>query len=59
MDELQDAIEDAQYVNAMHDDIPKPTKEWKVLELFDQIVHLSEIFITLHNFFYFPRNIAS
>ena len=29
MEELQDAIEDAQYVNAMHDDTPKPTKEWK------------------------------
>lgn len=29
MEELQDAIEDAQYMNAMHDDIPKPTKEWK------------------------------
>lgn len=29
MEELQDAIEDAQYVNAMHDDSPKPTKEWK------------------------------
>ena len=26
MEELQDAIEDAQYMNAMHDDIPKPTK---------------------------------
>ena len=29
MEELQDAIEDAQYVNAMHDESPKPTKEWK------------------------------
>ena len=29
MEELQDAIEDAQYMNAMHDDVPKPTKEWK------------------------------
>lgn len=29
MEELQDAIEDAQYMNAMHDDSPKPTKEWK------------------------------
>lgn len=28
MEELQDAIEDAQYMNAMHDDTPKPTKEW-------------------------------
>ena len=26
MEELQDAIEDAQYMNAMHDDVPKPTK---------------------------------
>ena len=30
MDELQDALEDAQYVNAMHDAAPRPTKEWKV-----------------------------
>lgn len=29
MEELQDAIEDAQYINAMQDDTPKPTKEWK------------------------------
>jgi hypothetical protein len=29
MEELQDAIEDAQYMNAMHDGVPKPTKEWK------------------------------
>eukprot|EP00596_Hydrurales_sp_CCMP1899_P010160 CAMPEP_0119055114 /NCGR_PEP_ID=MMETSP1177-20130426/75519_1 /TAXON_ID=2985 /ORGANISM="Ochromonas sp, Strain CCMP1899" /LENGTH=607 /DNA_ID=CAMNT_0007035569 /DNA_START=227 /DNA_END=2047 /DNA_ORIENTATION=+ len=29
MEELQDAIEDAQYMNAIHDDVPKPTKEWK------------------------------
>ena len=29
MEELQDAIEDAQYMNAMHDDTPKPTKEWR------------------------------
>jgi len=29
MEELQDAIEDAQYMNAMQDDTPKPTKEWK------------------------------
>eukprot|EP01036_Dinobryon_divergens_P036502 gene36502-47539_t len=29
MEELQDAIEDAQYMNAMQDDVPKPTKEWK------------------------------
>mmetsp|Transcript_1331 Transcript_1331/g.2158 ORF Transcript_1331/g.2158 Transcript_1331/m.2158 type:complete len:599 (-) Transcript_1331:316-2112(-) len=29
MDDLQDAIEDAQFINAMHDDTPKPTKEWK------------------------------
>ena len=28
MEELQDAIEDAQYMNAMHDDTPKPTKAW-------------------------------
>jgi hypothetical protein len=29
MDDLQDAIEDAQFINAMHDDIPRPTMEWK------------------------------
>lgn len=29
MEELQDAIEDAQYMNAMHDDVPRPTKDWK------------------------------
>lgn len=29
MEELQDAIEDAQYMNAMHDGIPRPTKGWK------------------------------
>ena len=28
MEELQDAIEDAQYINAMNDTSPKPTKEW-------------------------------
>lgn len=28
MEELQDAIEDAQYMNAMHDGVPRPTKEW-------------------------------
>ena len=29
MEELQDAIEDAQYMTAMHDGIPRPTKGWK------------------------------
>jgi hypothetical protein len=29
MEELQDAIEDAQYMNAMQDSVPKPTKEWR------------------------------
>ena len=29
MEELQDAIEDAQLMNAMHDGIPRPTKGWK------------------------------
>ena len=29
MEELQDAIEDAQYMNAMHDGVPRPTKGWK------------------------------
>jgi hypothetical protein len=28
MDDLQDAIEDAQFMNAMHDDTPKPTLQW-------------------------------
>lgn len=28
MEELQDAIEDAQYINAMNDDSPRPTKVW-------------------------------
>jgi len=28
MEELQDAIEDAQYMNAINDDSPKPTREW-------------------------------
>lgn len=29
MEELQDAIEDAQYMNAMHDEVPRPTKAWR------------------------------
>lgn len=29
MEELQDAIEDAQFMSAVHDDIPHPTKGWK------------------------------
>jgi hypothetical protein len=29
MEELQDAIEDAQYMNAMHDGIPRPTQDWR------------------------------
>lgn len=29
MEELQDAIEDAQYMNAMHDEVPRPTRAWK------------------------------
>lgn len=32
MEELQDAIEDAQYMNAVHDDSPKPSKPWKFME---------------------------
>ena len=28
MEELQDAIEDAQYLTAMHDETPKPTTAW-------------------------------
>ena len=31
MEELQDAIEDAQYMNAVHDTGPKPSKDWKFL----------------------------
>ena len=30
MDELQDAIEDAQYMSAMHDNSPRPTASWKI-----------------------------
>ena len=29
MEELQDAIEDAQLMSAIHDDVPRPTKAWK------------------------------
>ena len=29
MEELQDAIEDAQYMNAMNDSTPRPTKAWQ------------------------------
>lgn len=29
MEELQDAIEDAQYMNAMQDETPRPTKSWR------------------------------
>ncbi len=28
MEELQDAIEDAQYMHAMHNEAPQPTVEW-------------------------------
>ena len=31
MEDLQDAIEDAQFINAMHEDGPKPSKRWKRL----------------------------
>ena len=31
MEELQEAMEDAQYINAVNDTSPKPTKEWKFL----------------------------
>ncbi len=31
MEELQDAIEDAQYMNAVHDDNPRPIAEWKTI----------------------------
>jgi hypothetical protein len=30
MEDLQDAIEDAQLINALNDDTPRPTKEWSV-----------------------------
>lgn len=29
MDDLQSAIEDAQYMMAVHDNTPKPTKRWR------------------------------
>ena len=29
MEQLQDAIQDAQYMTAMYDDTPRPTKEWQ------------------------------
>ena len=29
MEELESAIEDAQYITAIHDDLPKPTQAWK------------------------------
>jgi hypothetical protein len=29
MEEIQDAIEDAQYMLAMNDDSPKPSQRWK------------------------------
>lgn len=31
MEELQDALEDAQYINAVHDSAPKPTQKWNFL----------------------------
>ena len=41
MEELQDAIEDAQYMNAMQDDIPKPTKEWKQVTAEERDAYIS------------------
>jgi len=32
MEELQDAIEDAQYLNAVHDDTPRPNAPWPRLK---------------------------
>ena len=32
MEELQDAIEDAQFMNAVHDESPKPSKPWRFME---------------------------
>ena len=29
MEDLESAIEDAQYMTAIHDDVPKPTQMWK------------------------------
>ena len=29
MEELEAAVEDAQYITAIHDDAPKPTQSWK------------------------------
>ena len=43
MEDLQDAIEDAQFINAMHEEAPKPSKRWKRLtkeELSTYEVHL-------------------
>jgi hypothetical protein len=28
MEDLQNAIENVQYMNAMHDEFPRPSKEW-------------------------------
>ena len=35
MEELHDAIEDAQYIQAMLDSTPHPTKKWKELSIDD------------------------
>jgi hypothetical protein len=41
MEELQDAIEDAHYINAMQNSVPRPTKEWPVVSS-DALVDFKE-----------------
>lgn len=43
MEELQDAIEDARYVNAMHDETPKPTKDWNWLSIDEMSSFMTKI----------------
>ena len=43
MEELQDAIEDAQYMNAMHDDIPRPTRAWKKITTEELQLYISKL----------------
>jgi len=42
MEELQDAIEDAQYLNAMHDNSPKPTKEWAKVSVEERNAYIAK-----------------
>lgn len=43
MEELQDAIEDAQYMNAMRDNTPRPTKPWKYCSPSELEAYMSKI----------------